>query len=875
MSFLPNYISAYQSGLKKNKKPFLLIDDAFQELTNAYVWRERVKKREGLKLVGRLRRVFTAQAAGSVTIGVGATTFNLFTQLSIAGEPNASIEPGDISTISLALGAPVSQTFTDSTGTGVMTGFSGNITGVSINYATGDVTVISNPGYAAATLTATLNYYPSLPAMGIEKRELAAVNLEQTTFFDTNYVYTYDGNNFSSPSTSAWAGGNSDFFWMENYRGITADSRLFFVTNNAGAAASANNRIRYTTDGATYTDFTPGVAGTSGNPETADVTFIFQCKIIIAYYGRLLFFNTWEGTTAGASTNFFNRCRFSQIGSPIQATSVGPPFVGGAWRSDIFGKGGFIDAPTNEAIVSARFYKDTLIVFFEKTSWALNYIGEYGLPFVWERISSDLGSESTHSTVLFDDGVLAVGDKAIIASNSNNVERIDLDVPDTVFGFANQNNGKERVHGVRDFRKEIVFWTYPDGNTNAIFPNRVLIYNYRNASWATFRDNVTCFGEMKNASGDSWDLPIPWDSNTSWDTLYNAELPKIVSGNQQGYIHYYQSVFDPDTTSDTAVPAIENESLQITALTRSTTANLQITVPDHNLETGELVYVSGMVFANTANGTTVATNLNDRIYQVINVSTGGSLDTDLLDLKLWNATSQSYEPTDGTTFSFTPATGTGTYMGGGELTLLPNINILTKDFNPFANKGLQFKSSFVDFQTDSTSNSAVSVNVLLNNAPSVVGNIETWNSDFPTAINDVGEVTNATQANPCVISSENHGLVDGRIITFGEVNGMTNLNGNLYTVTFVDEDSFSLNSTDSSGFGAYTFGGRWWAVDQWKFYIPGQKYAWHRFYANLYGQYLAFQITYNDNLMNQITTHQSNFELNAMNIWAKPAGRLF
>jgi ubiquitin-activating enzyme E1-like protein len=850
MNFQPYFISSYQSGLKKNKKPFLILDDAFQTLENAFVYREAVKKRDGIKLVGRLRRVFTTQAVGNVTIGAGTTVFNLFTLLSIT-EPDASLEPGNVSTITLAFGAPFSQTFTDSTGTGVMTGFVAPITGVSINYETGDVTVInSGGGFGASALTVTVAYYPNLPVMGIDKQELAAVNVERTVFFDTKYVYVYDDNDFSSPSTTTWAGNDDEFFWMENYRGSTADARLFFVTNFASPALSVNNRIRYTSDAATWTTFTPLVDATVS---------IFQCKLIVSYYGRLLFLNTWEGTLAGNAVNFFNRCRFSQIGNPISVD---------AWRSDQFGKGGFIDAPTNEAIISARFYKNTLIIFFEKTTWQLRYVGEYGLPFVWERISSDFGSESKLSTVLFDGGILAVGDKAIVTSSGNDVQRIDLEIPDVVFAFNDKQSGKERVHGGRDFQKELVYWTYSDGPIGNKFPNRVLVYNYRNNTWAIFRDNVTCFGELTNASGDSWDLPISWDSDTSWDTFYQGEFPTLISGNHQGFVHYYQFFLDPDPVQDNLVDFREHESLYIQDITRSATDNLRIVSPDHNLEDLEIIYIANLIFVDTSTGTALTTTLNNKFYQVT------VIDSDTIDLTQWDFDTEAYISTSGNSIGFTPATGTGTYMGGGVIALLPKVNILTKDFNPIQNTGSKIKSSYIDFQMDATPNAEVSVIEYIDSSTAIQANLPIWNPEMNTTTNQTGRISGATQANPCVITSPNHGLLTGRQITIGDVKGMTELNGGFYTISFLTVNTFELDGIDSSAFNAYTSGGWLETMDKPPQYVKGSAYAWHRFYSNVYGQYITIQITYDDNLMNQDRTHDSDFQMNAMTLYAKPAGRL-
>jgi hypothetical protein len=66
----------------------------------------------------------------------------------------------------------------------------------------------------------------------------------------------------------------------------------------------------------------------------------------------------------------------------------------------------------------------------------------------------------------------------------------------------------------------------------------------------------------------------------------------------------------------------------------------------------------------------------------------------------------------------------------------------------------------------------------------------------------------ATQANPCQITATSHGLTTGNLVTFEQVEGMTELNSDTYTVTVVDADTFTLDSTDSTGYGAYTTGGK-------------------------------------------------------------------
>lgn len=66
-------------------------------------------------------------------------------------------------------------------------------------------------------------------------------------------------------------------------------------------------------------------------------------------------------------------------------------------------------------------------------------------------------------------------------------------------------------------------------------------------------------------------------------------------------------------------------------------------------------------------------------------------------------------------------------------------------------------------------------------------------------------ITAVTQANPAVVSSATADFVNGDIITIADATGMTELNGDTYTVANVVAGvSFELAGVDSTGFGAYT-----------------------------------------------------------------------
>ena len=94
-------------------------------------------------------------------------------------------------------------------------------------------------------------------------------------------------------------------------------------------------------------------------------------------------------------------------------------------------------------------------------------------------------------------------------------------------------------------------------------------------------------------------------------------------------------------------------------------------------------------------------------------------------------------------------------------------------------------------------------------------------SQFQQGAGLSGNITNITQANPAQVTSIDHNLQNGSIITIQNVGGMTQLNGNTYTITVVDPNNFQLNSTNSTGYGAYTSGGTWTSLNTFSFTLFG------------------------------------------------------
>lgn len=681
MSYEPLYVRKMETGLVQSRQEFILPDDAYPSLENAYVWRERIKRRQGLDLVGRLRRLFTAASLG--VSGASPWTFTIYSTVvpPITPQPNAQIQPGSVI---INIGGII---FTDQ-GNGTLTSSTPGNSGV-INYQTGVVTLITTatPGTAS---TITFGYFPNLPVMGLRSRELNSINIQQTIAFDTVYAYIFVGGQWQEfiPGTT-WTGTDSNFFWSTNYWVGEGNQKIFWETNFSGISGDP---IRYT-NGTTWVNFAPTIDAEGNKLE--------QCLAILPFRGRLVVFNTLEGMSLGTSVSFPNRIRWAAIGTPFSdvsaiVTAVNP----NAWRDDIRGQGGYLDIPTSESIVAVGFVRDNLVIYCERSTWQLRYTGRSIAPFQIEKVNSELGSESTFSAVQFDTSLVGIGDKGVVECDSFKSERIDIKIPDLVFQFKNENQGTLRVHGIRDFQQRLAYWTYvynpAETNYDQIYPNRRLVYNYENDSWAIFTDSLTCFGNIQIPEGRTWATSnFPWtQANFPWLDI-PAQFPEIIAGNQQGFVMNLSSNLEPKVSNDV--------TLYISNITGNTTTPTVVTSPNHNLVTGQVIQIDNLI------STDPFFSLNGHNFGIVVV------DANNFQLWLYNPVNQD--------FTIPQTNPPGTYLGGGQIAVRDGFSIVSKKFN-FLDQGQNIQMGYVDVLMDTTASGAVTLNVYLDyNDSSPINNL--------------------------------------------------------------------------------------------------------------------------------------------------------
>ena len=208
-------VGPINKGIRTDRTAFVIDNDSFPVLINAYQWRGRVKRKRGTRLLGRLRRfIGTTDVTGALTvtilpvpIEIGVVSFTIGSDI--------FVDPGGASPVTL---------LTNGTGMGTLDRTTGILT------ITGSI-----------ALTAVI-YYPTLPVMGLEDLTLLVNQYPGTLAFDPVYSYNistkdpypiYDVSFYKNPVTgtypgyvakstwtpTTWNGEDYQQFWTVNYQG--------------------------------------------------------------------------------------------------------------------------------------------------------------------------------------------------------------------------------------------------------------------------------------------------------------------------------------------------------------------------------------------------------------------------------------------------------------------------------------------------------------------------------------------------------------------------------------------------------------------------------------------------------------------------------
>lgn len=533
MGYEPRLLAPFDKGLVKYYKPWVIGDVAFPILSNAYAWRGSVGKREGYS--------FLTNLPGGDKPVQGLKNW---------------IDPASLAPTSIAYSLTKSYIYNAGA------------------FAYEDITFLAEPFGT-----------PFSWSNGVDD-----------FFWTSNYAGSmWSTNNLTADHIRFW-NGSTDGGWNIHQPTVngtkTLDAALIIlpykgrlvVLNTNEGGSNFQSRARWSQIGSPYTSnssaqaitgITTGVTTVIMLADTSSFTIGLGAAItlVLGTVSQVLNFNQFPvisivpgvSITIAVDTTGLGYTGGGFVQGP--GTTVPPsPFEISifGWRDDIAGRGGFVDADTSERIISAEIIKDTLIVGFQRSTWRLRYTGNEILPFNWERLNTQYGAESTFSNIAFDDAALFFSRYGWIACDTNNVARIDLDIPDDSFSVdvVNTNfTGLSFVQGIRDYYRQMAYWTFPTLN-NSTEPNEIYAYNYIDKTWSIFNPTaaIRCFGTFVATESLSWqnlsNADDTWEnfsgSQETWSqfgTSQNIGFPYILGGDDQGNI-YNMFQFQQPSTSD-------------------------------------------------------------------------------------------------------------------------------------------------------------------------------------------------------------------------------------------------------------------------------------------------------------------------------------
>src|SRR5690606_35694039 len=273
--------------------------------------------------------------------------------------------------------------------------------------------------------------------------------------------------------------------------------------------------------------------------------------------------------------------------------------------------------------------------------------------------------------------------------------------------------------------------------------DRILVTNYEEDNYSVYRTPLSCMGDVIGAFDVTWDDLLIYDN---WDEL------DAVYGNWNSFAYSEGAPFaigggHEGQIFKLNVIEVEDYPVKIRGMTVIDNQTLRVTTDFQNYEEGDIIAfegISGMLEANDKQGAIKSINTPNYVFDIeINTSQ----------------------------FS--------TYTGSGTASKVINFQTKTKKFNPFSEQNKKVRCGWVYFYVSTTG----------------------------TSLTDNKYITNVDNTDPCLIEIPGHGYETGEQVFINAVGGTTELNSNYYFITVIDNDSFTLDGVDATGFGVYTSGG--------------------------------------------------------------------
>ncbi len=659
MAYQPFLISAFRTSLDQSLEPWILPQDAFQTIINAFIHDGVVSKRAGTQIFGYMVYASTATAKIITNADPG--------QISV--DDPTGLSDGDWFQIRSAAGMTEinNQTYQIA-----------NIVGPTFDIQDIYGNPIDTTAFGVYVGGGSLFVVPKLPIMGI-RTFIDTANAMQLLIFDTRRAAKYNsGTGVFDPLDIAdiFAGTASSFISSAAFgKTQSFGTSTFYFTNFNGDTSLSISPMRLYTTGAVTTTFIPDTTPTLGTRN-----YVIASQFIFSIRQRLLLLNTVESDTlpagvppTGTGTNYAQRMRWSRANNPAA--------TGSNWDEVTPGNGGFVDAPTSEVIIGAKQLQDLIIVQFTNSLWAIEPTADPALPFRWTKINSYRACDAPYANIGHDRYIISFGKRGIVACDRVEVKRIDNKIELFMFNEINADF-ITRMYSERNYNNRRSWTLYPAIESET--SNFALVRTEEEGAWSLYdvamRDidpddgtNMSClgFGEVTQDLSyqdmvGSLDRTFEQFSDETWSSFFlqgNSEIflggdqtsrilllenrgddlgqpisTEIVSAGwnpfkdqgiqaQMGYVDFYIDA-DQDTNftveffaddmdtpyASQTVNCLPNLGFIADIQNISLTNPVQVTAYSHGLTTGQQVFIYDVTGADEISGgpyTVTVTGLND------------------------------------------------------------------------------------------------------------------------------------------------------------------------------------------------------------------------------------------------------------------------
>jgi hypothetical protein len=779
--YQPFLIAPYATGLDTTMEPWLQPIDAFPEIENAQLHHGFVQKRLGYSELAPL-----VHSDGA--------------NWSLGGAPAVTQANPGVVTVTSAVGLSNGD-IVEFRSVGGMTQLNGNRYEVdSVGATTFELTDTVTTNFTAHSGGGAVYLVPELPVMGIGLY-IDSSGGKVTLAFDTQRACVFNNSSgvFDPLDTSdIFSGSSSDYVFMCNWASSSSSSaavldRMYFT--NGLAYSAGLNGIRYYDGSTTTTSFRPTING---------VTSINGCMLIFAMRDRLFLLHTIEG-----ARTYPQRVRWCQIQNPDHAN---------AWDDNAAGRGGFVDAPTSDQIVSAVALKDYLVVYFTNSVWILSPNPDPALPVRWNKLNDFRSCDGKMASIGYDSFAIAAGVRGITASDTTQTVRIDERIQDFISDEVNRNY-TSNIFFKRNFELQRTWMLYP--RLESEDTNAALVYDddSKAFSTATIDMNVLGYGsqivDATIADFNDQTLDEFGDDETLQSYFYGDDSELFLGGDSTGMVHVMEQG-DEDGQ--------RFYSSSIVAVTQANPGVVTVT-SGYGLSNGDVISIDNVAGM---------TQLNDRYFTVS------------------NATGNTFELTGVNT------SGYGVYTSGGSVNALLgdhiDMTLLSAGWNPWIKEGRRAQFGYMDFYVTTNQTTELQIEFFKDDEETPYRIVKTncLSNQREHAI-----VTSITNANPGVVSAPEHGFVTGQTVYIELVDGMTNINGMPFEITVISPGSFSIDR-DTTDDKPYIGGG---VVCELPF-KPGK--TWKRVYAGGTGYLHRIKIT--------SSGKNAPLTISAFMPWFKPVG---